>query len=157
MRKLELSLLFVLIPLFSFAQLEDTKFTITDGLDNTSLKTAMEHNVSAFLKACNVAVMEGDKPEMEEELTDDAKDVLKQMWKTSHKLHSIKAYPKVLCDSGLCCKDSIAQPKPVHLPRKKAFSSPFFSSFCPFFAKPIPKNTKIFHHLRVKIFEISQV
>lgn len=83
MKKLELSLLFVLIPLFSFAQLEETKFTITDGLENTSLKTAMEHNVSSFLKACNVAVMEGDKPEVEEELTDDAKDVLKQMWKTS--------------------------------------------------------------------------
>ena len=60
------------------------------------------------------------------------------------KLHSIKAYPKVLCDSGLCCKDSIAQPKPVHLPRKKAFSSPFFSSFCPFFAKPIQKTRRFF-------------
>ena len=83
MKKVELILLFVLIPLFSFAQLEDTKFTIIDGLDNASLKTAMEHNVSLFLKACNVAVMEGDKPEVDKELTDDAKDVLKQMWKTS--------------------------------------------------------------------------
>ena len=61
MKKIKLILLFVLMPLFSFAQLEDTKFVITDGLDNASLKAAMENNVSLFLKACNVAVMEGDK------------------------------------------------------------------------------------------------
>ena len=63
MKKIKLILLFVLMPLFSFAQLEDTKFVITDGLDNASLKAVMENNVSLFLKACNVAVMEGEKPE----------------------------------------------------------------------------------------------
>ena len=43
----------------------------------------MENNVSLFLKACNVAVMEGEKPDIEEGLTKDAEEVLKEMWKMS--------------------------------------------------------------------------
>lgn len=65
------------------AQLETTQLVITDGISNAKVKQQIEQNVSHFLVACNEAVMSGKKPKFEDELTADAKEVLKELWKTS--------------------------------------------------------------------------
>lgn len=65
------------------AQLETTQLVITDGISNAMVKQQIEQNVSHFLVACNEAVMSGKKPKFEDELTADAKEVLKELWKTS--------------------------------------------------------------------------
>lgn len=73
----------MLFPLLAHAQLEETQVVITDGLNNAQLKAAIETNISHFLMACNEAVMNGDKPKTDKTLTDDARRVLTDMWKTS--------------------------------------------------------------------------
>lgn len=75
---------FLLFPqMIVCAQLETTQLVITDGISNAKVKQQIEQNVSHFLVACNEAVMSGKKPKFEDELTADAKEVLKELWKTS--------------------------------------------------------------------------
>lgn len=71
-------------PMLGFAQLEQTKLILTDGIDNGSVKQSIEKNVSVLLQACNEAVMTGEKPEFDEEaITKDARKAVGEMWKTS--------------------------------------------------------------------------
>ena len=83
MMKFKLIVCALLLPLSLWAQLEETKVVITDGLDNSQLKTIIEKNISHFLIACNTAVIEGEKPKLKEGITDDARKALTEMWKTS--------------------------------------------------------------------------
>lgn len=83
MKKLKIACLLFWIPLIAFAQLEETKLVISDGLSNTVLKQKIEDNISSFLVACNEAVMNGKKPKLEEQLTNDAEKAFATMWKTS--------------------------------------------------------------------------
>lgn len=83
MKKLKLIYFLLFSPMIVCAQLETTQLVITDGLSNAKVKQQIEQNVSHFLVACNEAVMSGKKPKLEDELTADAKEVLKELWKTS--------------------------------------------------------------------------
>lgn len=83
MKKLKLIYFLLFFPMIVCAQLETTQLVITDGLSNAKVKQQIEQNVSHFLVACNEAVMSGKKPKLEDELTADAKEVLKELWKTS--------------------------------------------------------------------------
>ena len=83
MMKFKLIVCALLLPLSLWAQLEETKVVITDGLDNSQLKTIIEKNVSHFLMACNTAVIEGEKPKLKEGITDDARKAFMEMWKSS--------------------------------------------------------------------------
>lgn len=83
MKKLNLIWFLLCFPMIVFAQLEETKLVITDGLSNVALKEKIESNISHFLVACNEAVMNGKKPKNIDGLTEDAQETLKEMWKTS--------------------------------------------------------------------------
>lgn len=82
--KLKLCLILLLQVVWAQAQLEETHFRINGGLQNDPLKAKIETNISALLQACNLAVMEGNKPDVPKEaLTKDGKDILADLWKTS--------------------------------------------------------------------------
>lgn len=83
MMKLKIVLFCLLFPVIAHAQLEETQLVITEGMSNIQLKKAIEKNISQFLVACNEAVMKGDKPELDKELTGDARKTLLAMWKSS--------------------------------------------------------------------------
>lgn len=83
MKKIRVILFLLAFPLIVCAQLEDTRLIITGGLSNIGVKKQIEDNISRFLVACNEAVMAGKKPNLKVGLTDDAKEFLKEMWKTS--------------------------------------------------------------------------
>lgn len=83
MKKFILIYFLLFSPMIVCAQLETTQLVITDGISNVKVKQQIEQNVSHFLVACNEAVMSGKKPKLEDELTADAKEVLKELWKTS--------------------------------------------------------------------------
>lgn len=84
MRTIKLIFLLMVCPMLGFAQLEQTKLILTDGIDNGSVKQSIEKNVSVLLQACNEAVMTGEKPEFDEEaITKDARKAVGEMWKTS--------------------------------------------------------------------------
>lgn len=83
MKKLKIVWLLLWLPLFSFAQLEETQMVISDGVSNVRLKQKMEANISHLLVAFNKAVMDGKSPKLNDGLTDDAQRVLKEMWKSS--------------------------------------------------------------------------
>lgn len=83
MKKFILIYFLLFSPMIVCAQLETTQLVITDGISNAKVKQQIEQNVSHFLVACNEAVMSGKKPKLEDELTADAKEVLKELWKTS--------------------------------------------------------------------------
>lgn len=83
MKKLRIAWLLFWFPLIALAQLEETQLIISDGLSNAVLKQKIENNISHFLVACNEAVMNGKKPKLDEQLTDDARKSFNAMWKTS--------------------------------------------------------------------------
>lgn len=83
MKKLKLVCFLLFFPMIMQAQLEKTQLVITEGLSNNEVKSKIELNISNFLLACNEAVMTGKRPKLEKELSDDAKEVLKEMWKSS--------------------------------------------------------------------------
>lgn len=83
MKKVKLIMFSLLFSLAGYAQLEQTKVVITDGLENGDLKKSIEQNITDFLVACNEAVMNGEKPDVKDMLTSDARKSLKAMWKTS--------------------------------------------------------------------------
>lgn len=84
MKTIKLIFLLMVCPMLGFAQLEQTKLILTDGIDNGSVKQSIEKNVSVLLQACNEAVMTGEKPEFDEEaITKDARKAVGEMWKTS--------------------------------------------------------------------------
>ena len=66
------------------AQLETTKFTISEGIEQGKLKSTIESNISSLLTACNEAVMKGKKPELSKNvITQDGVRNLLSIWKTS--------------------------------------------------------------------------
>lgn len=82
--KISLIILLLMHAFLMHAQLEDTKFVITGGISNPTLKTTIENNVSLLLRACNTAIIKGKKPRLQKgSTTDDAKDILEALWKTS--------------------------------------------------------------------------
>lgn len=83
MNKVKLIIFSLLFPLMTYAQLEKTKVIITNDLENSSLKTSIEKNITGFLVSCNEAVMNGEKPDVDDMLTSDARKAFKAMWKTS--------------------------------------------------------------------------
>ena len=84
MKTIKLILFLMMFPIIGFAQLEQTKLILTDGIDNGSVKQSIEKNISVLLQACNEAVMTGEKPEFDEEaITKDARKAMGEMWKTS--------------------------------------------------------------------------
>lgn len=83
MKRLRIAWLLFWFPLIALAQLEETQLVISDGLSNAVLKQKIENNISHFLVACNEAVMNGKKPKLDEQLTDDARKSFSAMWKTS--------------------------------------------------------------------------
>lgn len=83
MMKLKVVLFCLFLPLIVHAQLEETQLVITGGLNDVRLKESIERNVSQFLVACNEAVMKGTKPDLDKQLTGDARKTLTAMWKTS--------------------------------------------------------------------------
>lgn len=83
MKRLRIAWLLFWFPLIALAQLEETQLVISDGLSNAVLKQKIENNISHFLVACNEAVMNGKKPKLDEQLTEDARKSFSAMWKTS--------------------------------------------------------------------------
>ncbi len=81
-----ISILFIIccIAISSYAQLDELKVTLTDGIDNAQLKTKIETNVSALLNAFNVGVMKGKKPKIAPTTCTESatKDIL-SIWKSS--------------------------------------------------------------------------
>lgn len=82
--------LFYLIVLLLFssqalkAQLETCNLVITDGIRNERIKQAIEKNVSDFLYACNAAVINGKKPDLNKQTTtSDARKRFSSIWDTS--------------------------------------------------------------------------
>ena len=68
----------------SEAQLETTKFEITDGIADAGLKRTIEENASLLLSAFNTAVMEGKSPKIDKKwCTDGAKKSIEEVWKNS--------------------------------------------------------------------------
>ena len=66
------------------AQLETSKLVITDGIRNENLKRTIEKNVSDFLYACNSAVINGKKPDLDKKTTtEDARKRFLSIWNTS--------------------------------------------------------------------------
>jgi hypothetical protein len=66
------------------AQLVVTKFTISDGITEGTLKSRIESNVSSLLVACNDAVVKGKKPNVPKgTITKDGEKNLFAIWKTS--------------------------------------------------------------------------
>jgi len=66
------------------AQLEATNLVITDGIRNENLKRTIEKNVSDFLYACNTAVINGKKPDLDKKTTtNDARKRFLSLWDTS--------------------------------------------------------------------------
>ena len=68
----------------SKAQLENTRFEITEGIADATLQKAMEKNASLLLSSFNTAVMEGKKPKIDKDwCTDGAKKSIEELWKNS--------------------------------------------------------------------------
>jgi len=66
------------------AQLETSKLLITDGIRNENLKRTIEKNVSDFLYACNSAVINGKKPNLDKKATtEDARKRFLSIWDMS--------------------------------------------------------------------------
>jgi hypothetical protein len=66
------------------AQIEHSNLVITDGIHSEIVKKAIEKNVSAFLYACNSAVIKGDKPNLSKKATTaDARTRFAKIWETS--------------------------------------------------------------------------
>ena len=73
----------MMLPIIGFAQLEQTRLVLTDGI-NGSVKQSIEDNVSWLLQTCNEAVMTGKKPDMDgNSITKEARKAVEEMWKTS--------------------------------------------------------------------------
>lgn len=83
MKRFKIVLFLMALPIMMYAQLEETRLTITEGLSNPRVKKQIEDNISNFLVACNEAVMTGKRPKLKLGMTDDAEESLKEMWKSS--------------------------------------------------------------------------
>ena len=83
MKTIKLILFLMMFPIIGFAQLEQTRLVLTDGI-NGSVKQSIEDNVSWLLQTCNEAVMTGENPDMDgNSITKEARKVVEEMWKTS--------------------------------------------------------------------------
>lgn len=83
MKTIKLILFLMMFPIIGFAQLEQTRLVLTDGI-NGSVKQSIEDNVSWLLQTCNEAVMTGKKPDMDgNSITKEARKAVEEMWKTS--------------------------------------------------------------------------
>ena len=100
MKKLKLINFLIFFPMIVCAQLETTQLVITDGLSNAKVKQQIEQNLSHFLVACNEAVMSGKKPKLEDELTADAKEILKELWKTSPMICPVSKIEEVCLETS---------------------------------------------------------
>ncbi len=66
------------------AQLDQVRLEITEGIDNPSLKAAIEDNVSSLINSFNRAIIDGKKPRLDASfITASGKDDALQMWKSS--------------------------------------------------------------------------
>jgi len=87
MKRKNLFYLLVLLLLCSQtlkAQLETCNLVITDGIQSEKIKQAIEKNVSEFLYACNMAVINGKKPDLNKQATtNDARKRFLPIWETS--------------------------------------------------------------------------
>lgn len=78
MKKLACTILMTFTTIVVVAQ--QTTFRFTDGIYNTTLKTKMEHNVSALLTEINAAAGEGRKLQLNGITTTEAATRLGRMW-----------------------------------------------------------------------------
>ena len=78
MKKLACTILMAFTTIVVVAQ--QTTFRFTDGIYNTTLKTKMEHNVSALLTEINAAAGEGRKLQLNGITTTEAATRLGRMW-----------------------------------------------------------------------------
>lgn len=98
---IRLILFLVMLPVVGFAQLEQTKLVLTDGIDDGLVKRAIENNVSCLLQECNKAVMTGDKPEIDSRnITKDARKAIEEMWKTSPMACPVSQIEEICIQTG---------------------------------------------------------
>ncbi len=73
----------MLLPILAHAQFEPTRMIITDGLSDYQLKSRIETNISQFLSACNEAVMNGKRPNVNKYLDQEGREAFNEIWKAS--------------------------------------------------------------------------
>jgi hypothetical protein len=85
-----LTIVLLFIGLQVSAQLENTKFTISEGMEQGALKSKIESNVSSLLVACNEAVIKDRKPDLPKDIiTKDGEKNLLSIWKSSEIICSL--------------------------------------------------------------------
>jgi hypothetical protein len=78
------------------AQVEHSNLVITDGIYSVKLKKTIEKNVSAFLYACNSAVIKGKEPKLSKKATtEDARTRFAAIWETSPMGCSIETLERI--------------------------------------------------------------
>ncbi len=84
MRKAVLTVVFMAACLIGHAQLDMLRVEITDGIDDSQLKSIIENNASAMLGALNRAIVEGKNPKFDKTIfTATAEKEMLKMWKSS--------------------------------------------------------------------------
>ena len=64
MKKLILTIAFMAVSILGYAQLDLLRVEITDGIENSQLKSEIENNLSSMLQAFNRAIIEGKNPKL---------------------------------------------------------------------------------------------
>ena len=101
MKVIRLILFLTMFPVIGFAQLEQTKLVLTDGIDDGLVKQVIENNVSWLLQECNKAVMTGDKPDIEgDNITKDARKAIREMWETSPMACPVSQIEEICIQTG---------------------------------------------------------
>ena len=84
MKKLILTIAFMAVSILGYAQLDLLRVEITDGIENSQLKSEIENNLSSMLQAFNRAIIEGKNPKLKKNIfTDITESEVQKMWKSS--------------------------------------------------------------------------
>ena len=72
------------VSILGYAQLDLLRVEITDGIENSQLKSEIENNLSSMLQAFNRAIIEGKNPKLKKNIfTDITESEVQKMWKSS--------------------------------------------------------------------------
>ncbi len=84
MKKIIVTIALLAFFLCGYAQLDNLKVEITDGINDEQLKATIQHNASEMLRAFNRAIMTGKNPKFEKGIfTKSAQEDIKKMWESS--------------------------------------------------------------------------
>lgn len=84
MKKIIVTIALLAFFLCGYAQLDNLKVEITDGINDEQLKATIQHNASEMLCAFNRAIMTGKNPKFEKGIfTKSAQEDIKKMWESS--------------------------------------------------------------------------